>query len=100
MSSLQIGLFIAGVLLVIGVIVYNRWQERRMRARLGATRLDPEASPQRVEPTLRRDDDDDSLASPVGAVPSTPADAETDVAHDPDWRPPMDGVVTLPEHGG
>ncbi len=41
MSYLQIGLFIAGVLLVIGVILYNRWQERRARARLDATRARP-----------------------------------------------------------
>lgn len=101
MSSLQIGLAIGGVLLVIGVIVYNRWQERRARARLDATRFDPDQSPQRVEPTLkRRDDDDETVGSRAGAVPSTPADVTSDVAHDPDWRPPIDGVVTLPENGG
>ncbi len=27
------------------------------------------------------------------------ADADIDVEHDPDWRPPMDGVVTLPDEG-
>jgi FtsZ-interacting cell division protein ZipA len=99
MSSLQIGLFVAGVLLVIGVILYNRWQERRAREQLQATRLDAE-SRQRVEPTLRRDDDDAFSGSNAEAAPSTLAAGEVDVAHDPDWRPPMDGVVTLPDEGG
>jgi FtsZ-interacting cell division protein ZipA len=98
MSNLQIGLFVAGVLLVIGVILYNRWQERRARARLDATRLDD--SRQRVEPTLRRDDDDDPVTSRIDAEPAMAADAGIDVEHDPDWRPPMDGVVTLPDEGG
>ena len=30
-STLQLGLIVAGVLLVIGVIVYNQWQERRLK---------------------------------------------------------------------
>ena len=30
-SSLQLGLVVAGVLLVVGVILFNRWQERRIR---------------------------------------------------------------------
>lgn len=64
MSSLQIGLIIAGILLVIGVIVYNRWQERRLTRNLHAART-PAAAPapvtsaralDRVEPTLGADD--------------------------------------------
>ena len=99
MSSLQIGLVIAGVLLVVGVIVYNRWQERRVRARLEATRA-PSPSAQRVEPTLkRRDDDDEPAAVRAGAVISTPADPDAEVEHDPAWRPPIDEIVTLPEGG-
>ena len=31
MSSLQLGLIVAGVVLVVGVVVYNGWQERRYR---------------------------------------------------------------------
>src|SRR5882672_10097871 len=58
MSSLQIGLIVAGVLLVIGVIVYNAWQERRLKRE--ATRQSVAAptdmrvarNPERVEPTL------------------------------------------------
>ncbi len=46
MSSLQIALIIAGVLLVAGVIVYNGWQERRYRSNLAATGAS-EAHPRR-----------------------------------------------------
>jgi len=66
MSSLQIGLIVAGVLLVVAVIAYNRWQERRVRRSLPETRgvaARPEPEPprrnververvERVEPTL------------------------------------------------
>ena len=103
MSSLQLGLVIAGVLLVVGVILYNRWQERRMRRR-----LDVPASPvratgdefaERVEPTLRHDRDDavEPLAHETGAIATTATGRQAEVAHDPDFRPPMDGVVRLPE---
>lgn len=64
MSSLQIGLIIAGILLVIGVIVYNRWQERRLTRDLHTARTPAAApapvtsarAPDRVEPTLGTDD--------------------------------------------
>ena len=60
MSSLQLGLIVAGVLLVVAVLVYNFWQERRLArrmadARSAAARSDLEASrrsAERVEPTL------------------------------------------------
>ena len=59
MSSLQLGLIVAGVLLVVAVIVYNVWQERRLkrnlaRTRAPAPRAEPASprAPERVEPTL------------------------------------------------
>ena len=60
MSSLQIGLIAAGVALVVLVIVYNVWQERRLRRRLAESRRAAERSAaeasrrnaERVEPTL------------------------------------------------
>jgi FtsZ-interacting cell division protein ZipA len=60
MSALQLGLIVAGVLLVVAVIVYNVWQERRVRRRLADAhpsprRPEPAAMPrgaERVEPTL------------------------------------------------
>ena len=63
MSSLQLGLIVAGVLLVVVVIVYNVWQERRVRrgvaeSRSAPVRSEPETprrSAARVEPTLVSD---------------------------------------------
>ncbi|HEY3582790.1 MAG TPA: hypothetical protein VGL90_00250, partial [Casimicrobiaceae bacterium] len=60
MSSLQIGLIAAGVLLVVAVIVYNLWQERRITRRLAESRAatdraraePPRRAAERVEPTL------------------------------------------------
>jgi FtsZ-interacting cell division protein ZipA len=59
-SSLQIGLIAAGVLLVVAVIVYNLWQERRVTRRLAESRASadrardepPRRTVERVEPTL------------------------------------------------
>ena len=57
MSSLQIALIVAGVLLVIAVIFYNQWQERRAK-REALERAQQTAdmraarAPERVEPTL------------------------------------------------
>lgn len=57
MSSLQIGLIVAGVLLVVGVLAYNGWQERRYRRSVDTSgsgdRVPVEpGSGERVEPTL------------------------------------------------
>ena len=95
LSTLQIGLIVAGVLLVIGVLVYNAWQERRARRRIesafrpgadalmarGGTRDDA-----RVEPTLG------GAASGVrtSAAAAPPADGAP-------FEIPMDEVATLPE---
>jgi len=52
-SNLQLGLIIGGVLLVLGVIIYNHWQERRVRRRIAsAFRPTEEKESARVEPTL------------------------------------------------
>ena len=57
MSSLQIGLIVAGVVLVVAVIVYNHLQERRIqrnaaRPPVRAADLRTPREQQRVEPTL------------------------------------------------
>jgi FtsZ-interacting cell division protein ZipA len=70
-SPLQLGLIVAGVLLVIGVIIYNWWLERRVRRKIDATFRKPAAATaggggsQRVEPTLRLSDE-----VPAGATPA------------------------------
>ena len=66
MTSLQLGLIAGGVALVVGVLIYNWLQERRIRRRIAATfaprnpadeRTPADAA--RVEPTLTGDDDRD-----------------------------------------
>ena len=69
MSSLQLVLLIAGVLLVVGVIVYNQWQERRLKGRTAPSApAEPRSSrvAERVEPTL-------STTAPLPAAEGTPA---------------------------
>src|SRR5512132_2455632 len=77
MTSLQLGLIVAGIALVIGVIIYNWWQERRVRARLDATfsnlgkaKSDAPraAAADRVEPTLsRREAGDEPMLTRAGS---------------------------------
>lgn len=98
MSRLQIALVVAGVLLVVGVLAYNAWQERRMRRRLAppARPARTEGAPPagRVEPTLRGDGSGVAPAvAPSAAVPGT------EVAHALDDGAPMDDVVRLDEGG-
>lgn len=78
MTSLQLGLIVAGVLLVIGVVIYNWWQERRVRARLeGRPRQSSEeastaSAPERVEPTLRgHDAGEGAMLTRAGSVAAT-----------------------------
>ncbi len=99
MSPLQLGLIVGGVLLVVGVLVYNWWLERRVRRRIAETFAKPDAAPgaapaagaaagQRVEPTLRSDAGADP--APADAVPAyRPAAGDADA---PAWQPPMDVV--------
>jgi FtsZ-interacting cell division protein ZipA len=57
MTSLQLGLIIGGVVLVVGVIVYNWMQERRMRRRLAGPASESAADTTRtvrIEPKLAR----------------------------------------------
>jgi len=54
-SALQIGLIVAGILLVIGVFAFNRWQMRKLERRAAPVARTPEPrthAPERVEPTL------------------------------------------------
>lgn len=58
MNSLFLGLLVAGVVLVIGVLIYNLRQERRARRRVEAAFTSPASAQDRAEPTLRSDDSD------------------------------------------
>src|SRR4030095_3428992 len=44
-SPLQLGLIVAGVALVVGVMIYNWWLERRVRRRIETTFRKPAEAP-------------------------------------------------------
>ncbi len=74
MSALQIGLIVAGVLLVIGVFAFNRWQMRKLERHGAPVARAPEARTQpveRVEPTLGAGSQD------TQGVPAFRADSES-----------------------
>ena len=89
MTSLQLGLIAAGVLLVVGVLIYNWLQERRVRRRIreafaprdGATAATTtaHAGGARVEPTL----------SP-SAVPENPRRSAPVAEDDSGYEPPLE----------
>jgi FtsZ-interacting cell division protein ZipA len=93
MTALQIALIVAGVVLVIGVIAYNSWQERRLKREAGHSAPGPAATRptrvvERVEPTL-------SAAGAAPARESTdgmPAFAATDDAQS-EFEPPLDVIA-------
>jgi hypothetical protein len=102
MTSLQLGLIAGGVALVVGVLIYNWLQERRIRRRITATfaRKNPPderapAGAARVEPTLAGDSDDRGMAAPRRAVEEGPGAGARDGAGGPadaatDFVPPVD----------
>lgn len=109
-SPLQLGLIVAGIALVVGVVIYNWWQERRVRQGIDSAfrRADnlppavPDEPTSRVEPTLRgaegdRDPEERNevtTAPPTGAVPAyRPPEPGPEVD---DWKPPLDIVARGP----
>jgi hypothetical protein len=101
MSSLQLGLIVAGALLVVGVIVYNIVQERRLRraARARATVVRPPATPppraiERVEPTLGAERS--AAAAPTGGGGGTQAFRPGE-PRESAFEPPVD-VIANPPH--
>ena len=94
-SNLQLGLIVAGVLLVLGVLIYNAWQERRVRRRIEAAfRATETIQPSRVEPTLKAMEDGESGA-PLRSGRATPAHAAASRAPDTAdsaFVPPMDVI--------
>jgi hypothetical protein len=95
MSPLQLGLIIAGVLLVIGVIIYNAWVERRVKRRIAETfrKTEPGADlravapAQRVEPTLAPPLP--ASGPPADAVPAYRPGGDTQPT---DFTAPMDVI--------
>ena len=107
MSALQIGLIIAGLVLVVGVLLYNGWQERRVRRGIESAFRKPDdvllqpslASARRIEPTLRQGDDRAqggaalSNAPPHATAAYRPGD---DLPDAPAWLPPMEVIARAP----
>ncbi len=90
LSTLQIGLIVAGVLLVLGVLAYNAWQLRRAKRRFEApARPAGESSAarggSRVEPTLA------AASAPRAAGPASAGG----VAEGEKFDIPMDEAETL-----
>jgi hypothetical protein len=117
MTNLQLGLIAGGAALVLGVVVYNWLQERRVRRRIEAafrpagatTGGTPAPAGHRVEPSLRRGEDADGEAygavdaaedadEAAAAATARPALAAADAAADTpeDWQPPVDTVDVSP----
>lgn len=77
MSDLQVGLLIIGVLIVLAVIAFNRWQERVYR-RQAETLFEKPKQVQNVEPSLRAEPtvretpSDPPQAAAVEIRPATP----------------------------
>ena len=100
-SNLQLALIIAGAVLVIGVLIFNWWQERRIRRRIDAAfRPAPKAveDTPRVEPTLRARHGDDVAAT---VSRSTAATGAAQIARDVEppessFVPPMDVIESVP----
>ena len=93
MTSLQIGLIVAGVVLVAGVLAYNWLQERRVKKRIdaafaprkqGADALLDASRARRVEPTLG-----DGPPSAATGLPENPPGPEADAEP---FEPPVDIV--------
>ncbi len=98
LTTLQTGLIIAGVLLVAGVLVYNWWQERRVRRRIeGAFR--PQADSAAVRPATGIDA---RVEPTLGAVPAAGRAAHEgeSVPDDAPFGVPMDEVETLSRGDG
>jgi FtsZ-interacting cell division protein ZipA len=108
-SSLQFALIVAGVVLVAGVLLYNRWMLRRARGPqvrpARPTLAHDEAGDVRVEPSIGAlgeslAHDDDLAARPTVRDKPVMAPANTAAgpppADDAVWQVPMDGVTTLP----
>ncbi len=100
MTSLQLGLIVAGVALVVGVIVYNWLQERRIRRRIDSTfsNARPTDGPaddasmrrsERVEPTFSASGGDDAATFRAPENPPGPS-AAVDEASAAAWEPPVE----------
>ncbi|QTD47021.1 cell division protein ZipA C-terminal FtsZ-binding domain-containing protein [Ottowia testudinis] len=103
MSSLQVGLAVAGGLILGGVIAYNTWNARRHEPRQAQPDTQPQPLPeQRVEPVI-----DGAMAEPERREPVLDPDMDNRPPPDfattstlamlplPDRRPRMDALIDV-----
>jgi hypothetical protein len=102
MNELQLGVLAMGVLAVVGVVAYNKWQEKQAERRFGRPpspapdvlmeqaraleAAEAAAAPERQEPQLFDDDDDEDLGQPAALAPAADKDP---VAAPPDFISPL-----------
>jgi len=95
-SNLQLGLIVGGILLVLGVILYNHWQERRVRRRIeSAFRPTEEKESARVEPTLGsapRGGETVAMRTPRAASASSGLPTQAAPLAESTFVPPMDVI--------
>lgn len=97
-SKLQLGLIVAGALLVFGVIIFNWWQERSIRRRIDAAFHPPDDARDdnrpRVEPTLKKGVDHDAglVDSAREPLPAVLAHRPPQPAPESSFVPPIDFV--------
>jgi FtsZ-interacting cell division protein ZipA len=95
-STLQLALIVAGVLLVIGVIIYNAWQERRVKRRIAAAFNPPAeeaARSRRIEPTLGNGNGTQASITPVDTTSTVRPPSELPASP---FAIPMDDVSVGP----
>ena len=95
-STLQLALIVAGVLLVVGVIIYNAWQERRVKRRIAAAFTPPAGEPERsrrIEPTLGNGEGAPAGATPVDTTSTVRPPSELPASP---FAIPMDDVTVGP----
>ena len=100
MSSLQLGLIVAGAVLIVGVLVYNMWVMRRARARMRSAAVAPAMAHGRVEPSMGSAEGDRGATTPAGLAGATTAREPEPRAKDgagDDWRIPLGDAQTLPD---
>jgi FtsZ-interacting cell division protein ZipA len=99
MNPLFLGLLIAGVVLVIGVVLINWLQERRVRRRIDNAFRKPEntaSNADRVEPMLHAEEDSSDSTSTIDTAGMAPDDVQTAGTEQADMRAAMQTVRAAP----
>jgi len=104
LSSLQLGLIVLGVVVVVAVLVYNRWQAARLQPRRAHSAVAPSMDPtlsavnetehdHRQEPSLGDDPDGDAGGDAGADLPA--AKPATAAASSALIHPQLDAIVPL-----